>query len=140
MVQELNRSSKFVIPNIELKKLNKMYETLKPLVYDKQKEKLRYIELNLEEDQLRVTAFTWNPKFKKGRQAALKSFKSAHFLSSSYHGLWKPSVEEVFAFIQDNTEILKDAVAFSVEAIAIHESGKGIIGLATFYKRERPIK
>lgn len=131
---------KFIIPDIELNKLNEMYKTLKPLVYDVLKEKLRYIELDAERDQLRVTAFTWNPKFKAGRQVKLKAFKSAHFLSSSYHGLWKPSVEEVFAFIQDDKELLDEAIAFSVECIAIHESGKGQIGLATFYKRERSIK
>lgn len=128
---------KFKIPDIPLDKLNEIYKTIKPLAYDSEKGKLRYVELDAEKDQLRVTAFTWKPKFKAGRQAALKSFKSAHFLSSSYHGLWKPSVEEVFAFIQEDKEILDNAVAFSVEHIAIHESGQGQVGLATFYKKER---
>lgn len=126
---------KFEIPEITEEKLLKMYETIKPLVYDPDKGKMRYISLDV--DELRNTAFTWSPIFLSSPTidiAKLKSFKTVRFLTSSYPMLWKPSVEEVFAFVQSDEEILKDAVAFSVEYIAIHESGEGSIGFATFYK------
>lgn len=133
---------KFKIPEISKEKLESMYETLKPMVYDKEHGCLRYIELNIEAGNLINKAFTMHPDFvpnEKNRRPKLVAFDSVRFLSSSYPALWKPSVEEVFAFIQDNKKLLKDAVAFSVEHIAIHESGEGNIGNATFYKRARPI-
>lgn len=132
----------FKIPEISKEKLDSMYETLKPMVYDKEHGCLRYIELNIEAGNLTNKAFVWEPIFapiSKSKRPELIAFDSAKFLSSSYLALWKPSVAEVFAFIQNNEELLKDAVAFSVEHIAIHESGSGNIGLATFYKRARPI-
>lgn len=133
---------KFEIPKISEKKLEKMYETLKPLVYDAKTASFRHIELNVEAGNLRNKAFPLEPDFTpigKGRKPKLVAFDSAKFLSSSYPVFWKPSVEEVFAFIQDNKELLKDAVAFSVEHVAMHESGRGNIGNATFYKRARPV-
>lgn len=133
---------KFEIPEIIEEKLLEMYKTIKPLVYDSNKAKMRYVSLDAERGHLRNTAFTWSPAFLSSPtidRPKLKSFKSLKFLSSSYPALWKPSVEEVFAFAQSDDEILKDAVAFRVEYLAMHESGEGNIGLATFYKRERPI-
>lgn len=133
---------KFEMPEITEEKLLKMYETIKPLVYDTTKAKMRYISLNVERGQLRNIAFNWSPIFLSSPtidRPKLKSFKSVKFLSSSYPAMFKPSVAEVFAFAQSDEEILKDAIAFSVEFIAMHESGEGNIGLATFYKRERPI-
>lgn len=133
---------KFEILEITEEKLLGMYKTIKPLAYDSTKAKMRYVSLDVKLGHLRNKAFTWSPTFLSSPtidRPKLKSFKSIKFLSSSYPGLWKPSVEEVFAFAQSDEEILKDAIAFSVEHVAMHESGEGNIGLATFYKRERPI-
>ena len=132
----------FVIPEISKEKLESMYKTLKPMVFDKQSGYFRYVELNVEAGNLTNTAFTWEPKFvpeKKSRKPNLIAFDTVEFLSNSYPAFWKPSVEEVFAFIQDNKELLKHAVAFSVDHIAMHKSGLGNIGNATFYKRARPV-
>lgn len=133
---------KFEIPEITEEKLLEMYETIKPLAYDSPKAKMQYVSLDVKLGHLRNKAFTWSPAFLSNPtidRPKLKSFKSIKFLSSGYPALWKPSVAEVFAFAQSDEEILQDAIAFSVEHVAIHESGEGNIGLATFYKRERPI-
>ena len=133
---------KFEIPEITEEKLLKMYETIKPLAYDSTNAKVRYVSLDAERGHLRNTAFTWSPAFLSSPtidKPKLKSFKSIKFLSSSYPTFWKPSVAEVFAFAQFDEEILQNAIAFCVEHVAMHESGAGNIGLATFYKRERPI-
>lgn len=133
---------KFEIPEITEEKLLEMYKTIKPLAYDSTKAKMRYVSLDIKFGHLRNKPFTWSPAFLSSPtidRPKLKSFKSIKFLSSSYPGLWKPSVAEVFAFAQSDEEILQNAIAFSVEHVAMHESGEGNIGLATFYKRERPV-
>ncbi len=135
-------AEKFEIPEITEEKLLEMYETIKPIVYDSTKATFRFIQLDIEKQQLRNRVFTWAPDFLPNptvNRPKLKTFKSVKFLSSGYAALWKPTVAEVFAFAQSDDEILKDAVAFRVEYLAMHESGTGSIGLATFYKRERPI-
>ena len=54
---------KFEIPEITEEKLLEMYKTIKPLAYDSNKAKMRYVSLDAERGHLRNTAFTWSPTF-----------------------------------------------------------------------------
>ena len=129
----------FKIPEITDEKLLKMYESIKPVIYDKSVHMYRTIILNVEKGELKNKAFTWSPEFEKDNEInpeELEYIKTIEFLSESYCGMWKPSVSEVFAFAQDDKDIVRDAFVFQVEFEGHHESGRGNIGIASFYRRK----
>ena len=129
----------FKIPEITDEKLLKMYESIKPAIYDKSVHMYRTIILNVEKGELKNKAFTWSPEFEKDNEInpeELEYIKTIEFLSESYCGMWKPSVSKVFAFAQNDEDIARDAFVFQVECEGHHESGRGNTGIASFYRRK----
>ena len=128
----------FKIPEITDEKLLEMYKTIKPVIYDKSVHMYRVVILNLDKGELKKV-FTWLPEFEKNNDInpeELEYIKTIEFLSASYPGMWKPSVEEVFAFAQDDEDIIRDAFVFQVEFAEHHSSGEGNIGIASFYRKK----
>lgn len=132
----------FKIPEITDEKLLEMYKAIKPVIYDKSVHMYKTVVLNVEAGNLKNKAFTWSPEFEKDNDInpeELEYIKTIEFLSESYPGMWKPSVSEVFAFAQDDEDIIRDAFVFQVEFEGHHDSGRGNIGIASFYrKRVKP--
>ncbi len=131
--------SKFEVPEITDEKLLKMYESIKPVIYDKSVHMYKTVMLNADKGELKNKAFTWSPEFEKDNDInpeELEYIKTIEFISESYCGMWKPSVSEVFAFAQNDEDIIRDAFVFQVEFEGHHESGRGNIGIASFYRRK----
>ena len=130
--------NKFEIPEITEEKLLKMYESIKPVIYDKSVHMYRTVILNIDKGELKKV-FTWLPEFEKNNDInpeELEYIKTIEFLSASYPGMWKPSVEEVFSFAQNDEDIVRDAFVFQVEFEGQHDSGRRNIGIASFYRRK----
>ena len=133
----------FKIPEITDEKLLKMYESIKPVIYDKSVHMYRPVILNIEKGELKNKAFTWSPEFEKDNcinPEELEYIKTIEFLSESYCGMWKPSVSEVFAFAQNDEDIARDAFVFQVEFEGHHESGRRNMGIASFYRKKVKVK
>ena len=131
--------NKFEIPEITEEKLLKMYESIKPVIYDKSVHMYRTVILNIDKGESKNKAFTYSPEFEKDNDInpeELEYIKTIEFISESYCGMWKPSVKEVFAFAQNDEDIIRDAFVFQVEFEGHHDSGRGNIGIASFYRRK----
>jgi len=127
MLEKLREDWKF--PRISNLRVNELSSKIKPVVLNEEN-KLFYIE---DVDPVR-TAFTWDPTF-TDEATDLEEIDKVYTLHSSYPGLFKPSMEEIFCFIQDREDI-DDIVAVSVSFLEHHNSGSGNIGLTTIYKRK----
>jgi len=127
MLKELRENWKF--PKISNAKITELSSKIKPVVLNEEN-KLFYIE---DVDPVR-TAFTWDPTF-TNEATDLEEIDTVYTLHSSYPGLFKPSMEEIFCFIQ-NREDIDNIVAVSVSFLEHHNSGSGNIGTTILYKRK----
>jgi len=114
------------IPELSEERLSELVAQIKPMV-KKENGDLYYIE---DVDPVK-TAFTFSPTFTKKAENYVK-IGEAFSLHSSYPGLWKPSMEEIFSFIQNHKDIaIVNSV--SVSFLDHHESGNGNIGRISLY-------
>lgn len=122
MLEKLRENwQKTSISNEELEKLS----FIKPLV--RKNDILYYIE-----DKSKRDSFTWDPVLTE-KAKKLKLDRTVYFCSSSYPGLWKPSMDEVLFVIKNDIDI-NQIKAVEVEFVEHHKSGSGNIGLAKLYK------
>jgi len=129
ILQQLKKEWK--IPDLSESRLEKLVKQIKPIVSNSSdNDKLYYIE---DVDPVEQ-AFTWDPTF-TDESKELMLIGKTYSLHSSYPGLWKPSMEEVFAFIQNHKDIDK-VVAISISAYSQHQSGNGNIGLVSLYSNK----
>jgi len=124
-----NIINKWEIPTIEKEEVNMLFKRIKPIL---RKDNGNFFLI--EDVDPFKTSFAFNPKYKKKvKTKKLVEVGSAFSLHSSHPSLWKPSMEEVFAFIQ-NHPYIEDTNVVSIEFIDHHKSGNGNIGKITLYK------
>jgi hypothetical protein len=122
------------IPEIGFIRLSNLFNQIKPIVIHPSDNKFYYLE---DVDPIKQS-FVWNMVFTK-KAKKLEKFDTVFSLHTSYPGLWKPSMEEVFAFIQNHPKI-NETVAVSVEFLDHHESGNGNIGKITLYRKKIKVR
>lgn len=118
------------IPQISEELVHELFETIKPVIYN-QEQGICYIE---DVDPIRQ-AFAWDPTITSPADGLIE-MDSVSTLHSSYPGLWKPSMEEIFAVIQDRPD-LDMVAAVRVELFCAHPSGRGNIGMTTLCRKEQ---
>jgi hypothetical protein len=127
-----NLVDEWKIPVITDERLEELLKRISPVVRNSDKNnKLYYIE----DVDPKTQAFTWSPTFTK-KAKKLVEIGYTFSLHSSYPGLWKPSMQEVLAFIQDIPNI-DEVTAVEVTFVEHHQSGNGNIGKVTLYKKEK---
>jgi len=121
---------KWDIPKITNSKLKCLFKRIKPIMLNPKYNDFYYIK----KVNPKKKVFIYKPKFKKSAKVGKKLIKLGQTFSlhGSHPSLWKPSMEEVLTFIQDEPYIEK-VVAISIEFLAHHESGLGNIGKITMY-------
>lgn len=113
------------IPEITKEKLNELYSFIKPVIREgEQLFKIKDVEP--------TQCFTWAPEIIEEVEDLIKVDK-IYFLSSSYPGFWKPSIDEILCLLQDRKDI-NELKYIEVSFMEHHKSGMGNIGLAKIYK------
>jgi len=120
----------FDFPEISNEKVIEMFKKIKPVIRNKF-DILMYIE---DVDPIE-RSFTWDPKHTlEADNLELITDKECFMLSESYPGLWKPSMKEVFSFLQDNFYI-DEIAAVEINFLAHHDSGDGNIGRVKIFRK-----
>lgn len=136
MENKILPTNDFNIPEITDEKILDIYSKIK--LVNVTDDSIRLVKIDESNIKSFRNAFNYHLQYEEDSSdySNIEMFVAVYFYSSSYPLFWKPKIEEVFGVVQDNENILNNACAFSVEFVAMHDKGKGNIGLATFYKKK----
>jgi len=121
-------NSKWSIPDIIDSEITRLHEKIVPVIHGKDG-LIYYIE---PVDPIN-TSFTWGSKITE-QAKNIVPFTTIYTLHSSHPVLFKPSMKEVFAFLQSHKDIDK-VVAIETTFAEHHPSGYGNIGRTILYRK-----
>lgn len=125
-------SEKFELPKISKEEVAALAKRIKPTIRSAEGQ-LSYIKEFDNVDDMFKKSFTWEPEVTEPADDLVEVDRT-FFLSTGYPAMWKPTISEVFAFIQDMPNI--DLIcAFETDYISQHKTGEGSIGRVKLYMK-----